>query len=136
MRLTVVTTFGLIGTVATGVLGMNLFSHSEESGALKLAIFLTVFVPTVLLTFYTVAKLRRLSEFLDALSDEKISWSMRLPCWRFGGGDRAAEFERSGVMRRRPLWRGHKRRRWRQGLSKRCYGNRGAGAVARSGQCG
>ncbi len=78
MRLTVVTTFGLIGTVATGVLGMNLFSHSEESGALKLAIFLTVFVPTVLLTFYTVAKSHRLSEFLDALSDEKISWSMRL----------------------------------------------------------
>ena len=78
MRLTVVTTFGLIGTVATGFLGMNLFSHSEESGALKLAIFLTVFVPTLLLTFYTVAKSRRLSEFLDALSDEKIGWGMRL----------------------------------------------------------
>ena len=78
MRLTVVTTFGLIGTVATGFLGMNLFLHSEESGALKLAIFLTVFVPTLLLTFYTVAKSRRLSEFLDALSDEKIGWGMRL----------------------------------------------------------
>jgi Mg2+ and Co2+ transporter CorA len=82
MRLTVVTTFGLIATVATGFLvcglGMNLFSHSEESGAGKLAIFLTVFVPTLLLTFYTVAKSRRLSEFLDALSDEKIGWGMRL----------------------------------------------------------
>jgi hypothetical protein len=78
MRLTVVTTFGLIGTVATGFLGMNLFSHSEESGVLRLAIFLTVFVPTVLLTFYTVAKSRRLSEFLDALSDEKIAWGTRL----------------------------------------------------------
>ncbi|HEU0063316.1 MAG TPA: CorA family divalent cation transporter [Hyphomicrobiaceae bacterium] len=78
MRLTVVTTFGLIGTVATGFLGMNLFSHSEESGVLKLAIFLTVFLPTLLLTFYTVAKSRRLSEFLDALSDEKIGWGVRL----------------------------------------------------------
>jgi hypothetical protein len=57
---------------------MNLFSHSEESGPLKLAIFLGVFVPTLLLTFYTVAKSRRLSEVLDALSDEKISWGLRL----------------------------------------------------------
>jgi len=78
MRLTVVTTFGLIGTVATGFLGMNLFSHSEESGVLRLAIFLCVFLPTLLLTFYTVAKSRRLSEFLDALSDEKIGWGVRL----------------------------------------------------------
>jgi hypothetical protein len=31
-----------------------------------------------LLTCYTVAKSRRLSEFLDALSDEKIGWRRRL----------------------------------------------------------
>ena len=31
LRLTVVTTFGLIGTVATGFLGMNLFAHAEEA---------------------------------------------------------------------------------------------------------
>ena len=30
MRLTVVTTFGLIGTEATGFLGFNLFSHSDQ----------------------------------------------------------------------------------------------------------
>jgi hypothetical protein len=36
-----------------------------------------VFVPTLLLTFYTVAKSRRLSEFLDALSDEKSGWGAR-----------------------------------------------------------
>jgi Mg2+ and Co2+ transporter CorA len=47
MRLTVVTTFGLIGTVATGFLGMNLFSHAEQSGVIKPAIFLGVFVPTL-----------------------------------------------------------------------------------------
>ena len=78
MRLTVVTTFGLIGTVATGFLGMNLFSHSELPGEIKLVIFLAVFVPTILLTFYTVAKSRRLSEFLDALSDESAGWRPRL----------------------------------------------------------
>ena len=70
MRLTVVTTFGLIGTVATGFLGMNLFSHSDQPAELKLLIFVVVFVPTVLLTLYTISKSRRLSEFLDALGDE------------------------------------------------------------------
>lgn len=74
MRLTVVTAFGLVGTVATGFLGMNLFSHSEQPPQVKLAIFATVFVPTAILTLYTVAKSRRLSEFLDALSDEKTGW--------------------------------------------------------------
>jgi CorA-like Mg2+ transporter protein len=82
MRLTVVTTFGLIGTVATGFLGMNLFSHAEESAASKFAIFLIVFVPTLLLTFYMVARSRRLSEFLDALADEKIGWGQRLRALR------------------------------------------------------
>ncbi|MDX2205862.1 MAG: CorA family divalent cation transporter [Hyphomicrobiaceae bacterium] len=71
MRLTVVTAFGLVGTVATGFLGMNLFSHSEQPPEVKLAIFFTVFVPTAILTLYTIGKSRRLSEFLDALSDEK-----------------------------------------------------------------
>ncbi|NJO35049.1 MAG: hypothetical protein HC869_19995 [Rhodospirillales bacterium] len=48
MRLTVVTTFGLIGTVATGFLGMNLFSHSAQSVKIKVGIFVAVFVPTPL----------------------------------------------------------------------------------------
>ena len=88
MRLTVVTTFGLIGTVATGFLGMNLFSHSDLPTELKFLIFFAVFVPTTLLTFYMLAKSRRLSEFLDALCDDKISWGMRLrqlpAIWRRG----------------------------------------------------
>ena len=35
--------------------------------------FLLVFALTTLLTFYTMAKSRRLSDFLDALSDENLS---------------------------------------------------------------
>jgi hypothetical protein len=77
MRLTVVTTFGLIGTVATGFLGMNLFSHSDQPAEVKIGIFMMIFVPTVLLTLYTVAKSRRLSEFLDAISDDQSGWGAR-----------------------------------------------------------
>ncbi|HSW12166.1 MAG TPA: hypothetical protein VLI06_04955 [Solimonas sp.] len=72
IRLTVVTIFGLIGTVATGFLGMNLFSHSDHPAWMKLLIFVAAFVPTVCLTGYTVLKSKRLADFLDALSDERL----------------------------------------------------------------
>lgn len=71
-RLTVVTAFGLIGTVATGFLGMNLFDHTALSALEKLAIFVIVFIPTLILTFYTIAKSQRLTEFLDALSNQTL----------------------------------------------------------------
>ncbi|MDO9384421.1 MAG: CorA family divalent cation transporter [Hyphomicrobiaceae bacterium] len=77
-RLTVVTAFGLIGTVATGFLGMNLFDHTGLSGLEKVAMFAAVFVPTLVLTFYTIAKSQRLSSFLDALGNETIGLGEKL----------------------------------------------------------
>ena len=71
-RLTVVTAFGLIGTVATGFLGMNLFDHAALNPLEKVAIFTAVFVPTLVLTFYTIAKSQRLTNFLDALGTETM----------------------------------------------------------------
>jgi hypothetical protein len=73
VRLTVVTIFGLIGTVTTGFLGMNLFAESDASGLTKTIVFLLVFVPTLALTFYTMVKSKRLSDFLDIVSDERVS---------------------------------------------------------------
>lgn len=73
MRLTVVTTFGLIGTVATGFLGMNLIAEADASLWVKVLYFVAVFVPTTALTFYTMGKSKGLSDFLDALSDDRLS---------------------------------------------------------------
>jgi hypothetical protein len=73
VRLTVVTIFGLIGTVTTGFLGMNLFAESDASWITKVLLFLLVFVPTIALTFYTIVKSKRLSDFLDMVSDDRIS---------------------------------------------------------------
>jgi hypothetical protein len=78
VRLTVVTTFGLIGTVATGFLGMNLIAEADQPLSVKLFYFLVVFVPIVALTFYTIAKSKRLSDFLDALSDERLPHKVKL----------------------------------------------------------
>ena len=71
LRLTVVTVFGLIGTFASGILGMNLFDETARPPIVKLAIFLAVAVPATALILYTVMKSKRLSDFLDALSNER-----------------------------------------------------------------
>ena len=73
VRLTVVTIFGLIGTVTTGFLGMNLFSESDASWFTKVVVFLLVFIPTISLTMYTMVKSKRLSDFLDVVSDERVT---------------------------------------------------------------
>lgn len=73
VRLTVVTIFGLIGTVTTGFLGMNLLAEADAPVSRKLWIFAIVFVLTTALTVYTMAKSKRLSDFLDVLSDERTS---------------------------------------------------------------
>jgi CorA-like Mg2+ transporter protein len=77
VRLTVVTSFGLIGTVATGFLGMNLLALAEEPMWMKIAIFIAVLIPVTVLTFYTIVKSKRLSDFLEALSDERLPASAK-----------------------------------------------------------
>lgn len=77
-RLTVVTTLGLIGTVATGFLGMNLFDHTGLDTWTRAGIFVLVFLPTLILTFLTVARSQRISECLDAISNETMSFRAKL----------------------------------------------------------
>jgi len=78
VRLTVVTTFGLIGTVTTGFLGMNLIAEPDNPLSVKAAYFLIVFVPVAFLTLYTIVKSKRLSDWLETLSDERVSGLTKL----------------------------------------------------------
>jgi hypothetical protein len=73
VRLTVVTIFGLIGTVTTGFLGMNLLAEADAPLPRRLALFGGVFVLATVLTVYTMVKSKRLSDFLDALSEDRLS---------------------------------------------------------------
>lgn len=88
VRLTVVTFFGLIGTVATGFLGMNIFDLTAMSPLDKLVVFACVAAPVAALTFYTAAKSHRLAEFLEAMADErrplKDKVASLLRVWRRG----------------------------------------------------
>jgi len=78
VRLTVVTTLGLIATVSTGFLGMNLFDETSHPAWIKLLIFIAVVIPSVLLVNYAVANAKVLSDFLEALADSRLTWWDRL----------------------------------------------------------
>ena len=73
VRLTVVTIFGLIGTVTTGFLGMNLMAEADAPMSRRLWIFGITLIVTTVVTTYTMIKSKRLSDFLDTLSDERLS---------------------------------------------------------------
>lgn len=81
-RLTVVSACGMVGTVATGFLGMNLFSHSDLGMWEKIAVFLIVFIPTIALTAYTVLISRRLATFMEALASERLTWGEKRDAFR------------------------------------------------------
>jgi hypothetical protein len=78
LRLTVVTVFGLLGTVATGFLGMNLLSEADESLGWRVFLFVLTLVATGAITVFTVVKSKVLADFLDALSDERVAWRDKL----------------------------------------------------------
>ena len=77
VRLTVVTIFGLIGTVTTGFLGMNLLAEADAPLGRRLVWFGAVLSATTALTVYTMVKSKRLSDLLDAVSDERLSAWMK-----------------------------------------------------------
>jgi hypothetical protein len=74
LRLTVVTIVAMIGTIATGFIGMNIIAAADEPFALRYGFFFFVLGTTTLLTLVTIAKSKRLADFLDALSDERVRW--------------------------------------------------------------
>jgi hypothetical protein len=78
LRLTVVTILGLIGTIATGVLGMNVFDFTQRGALSNLLLFMVVLGITMVVAAVTVAKSKRLADFLDELSDERVGWKARI----------------------------------------------------------
>ncbi|CAK0748703.1 conserved hypothetical protein [Gammaproteobacteria bacterium] len=74
VRLTVVMTLSIIGTITTGFLGMNLLDAVSNSFLEKIALFFIVMIPSAGLTLYTVARSKTLAEFLDVLSNERLRW--------------------------------------------------------------
>ena len=51
---------------------MNLLAEADSPLSRRALIFLVVLAAATLMTLYTLAKARRMSDFLDALSDERL----------------------------------------------------------------
>lgn len=73
VRLTVVTTVGLVGTIATGFLGMNLIAAADRPLSSRLIFFALVLVVTTIATGFAIVRSKRIYDFLEALSDERLS---------------------------------------------------------------
>ena len=82
MRLTVVSALGMAGTVVTGFLGMNLFSHADLKAWDKFWVFMAVLVPTVALGIYTVVVSKRIATFFEAMSSERLTWRQKFAAFR------------------------------------------------------
>jgi hypothetical protein len=85
LRLTVVTIVGLIGTIATGILGMNIFAEADKPVGERIAVLLAAVTLTVLATGLSVVYSKRLANVLDALSNTRIrgktKWSAVRRSW-------------------------------------------------------
>jgi hypothetical protein len=57
---------------------MNLFDETSHPAWVKLLIFLVVLIPSTLLVNYAVAHSKVLSDFLEALADQRLTWWDRL----------------------------------------------------------
>ncbi len=87
VRLTVITILGLIATVTTGYFGMNIIAFGEGSvpervlhGMVASAVFVT-------LILFAVSRSKRLSDFLESMSDERLTFSGKLRAfWKVFGG--------------------------------------------------
>ena len=78
VRLTVVTTFSLIGTVVTGFLGMNLIAEAEAPLSVRLTYFFLTTLITSLLVLLAILKSKSLSDVMDVLADDQKGMRTRL----------------------------------------------------------
>jgi hypothetical protein len=68
----------LIGTLCTGFLGMNLIDAAENALWERALLFLLFFVPSAVLILFFIVKSKPLADFLEALSDDRLSNDARL----------------------------------------------------------
>ncbi len=69
-RLTVVTTFGLIASIATGFLGMNIFDWTAEDPIWRACMFAATLAATTGFIALTVARSRKLADMMERLSEK------------------------------------------------------------------
>lgn len=86
VRLTVITILGLIATVTTGYFGMNIIAFGDAPVSERVIHGLVATAVFVALVLYAVSRSKRLSTFLEAMSDERRSFGGKLSAfWKVFG---------------------------------------------------
>lgn len=89
VRLTVITILGLIATVTTGYFGMNIIPFGDGSVLQRVLHALLATAVFVSLIMMAISNSKRLSDFLEALSDERLSLSGKFRAfWKVLGGQK------------------------------------------------
>lgn len=78
VRLTVITILGLIATVTTGYFGMNLIAFGTGSVLERTLHGIIATLVFIVLVLFAVARSKRLSDFLEALSDERLGFEGKM----------------------------------------------------------
>jgi uncharacterized membrane protein YuzA (DUF378 family) len=78
VRLTVITILGLIATVTTGYFGMNIIAFGEGAPLERLIHGVLATVAFVALILFAIARSKRLSDFLEVMSDERTPLRAKL----------------------------------------------------------
>jgi uncharacterized membrane protein YciS (DUF1049 family) len=78
VHLTVVTTFSMVGTVTTSLLGMNLLAEAEAAISTHLTYFFITTLITGLLILLAILKSKQLSDAMDVLADDQKTLRTRL----------------------------------------------------------
>lgn len=68
----------MVGTVATGLLGMNLLAEAEAPISTRLTYFFVTTLITALLLLLAILKSKQLSDAMDVLADDQKSLRTRL----------------------------------------------------------
>lgn len=89
VRLTVITILGLIATVTTGYFGMNIIAFGEGSVLERLIHGLVATAVFVTLILFAISRSKRLSDFLEAMSDERLPFSGKVRAfWKILGNQK------------------------------------------------
>ncbi len=78
VRLTVVTVFSMVGTVATGLLGMNLLAEADAPISTRMVYFIVTTLIVALFMLLAILKSKQLSDVMDVLADDQKSLRSRL----------------------------------------------------------
>jgi hypothetical protein len=78
VRLTVITILGLIATVTTGYFGMNIIAFAEGTLGERLLHGLVATGVFTAFVLFAISRSKRLSDFLETLSDEKLGFTAKL----------------------------------------------------------